>query len=305
MDIQTFQTLPVDEVAQLVRAAGPKVCVFPINGTRRWFMLEHPLPELEGLVAAYYRVAGDRHLDLYRLCFEHGLDTLLTPIFGRELLRRGEDYSKMAIEGLALLATDPAFLDFYQTHQVRVRFYGDYRRYLGSTGYADLPALFDEVTARTGGHNRYRLFYGVCADDATETIAELAVHYHTVHGRVPDKPSLIEIYYGEPVGPVDLFIGFDKFSVFDMPLVATGAEDLYFTVSPSPYLSEWQLRAILYDHLYTRHGQEDDYAALGPDERSWMRDFYRTNRDRTLGVGAKRNGVWYPLPQVELPPNRR
>ncbi|MGD9318172.1 MAG: diterpene synthase [Anaerolineae bacterium] len=305
MDAQSFQTLPVTEVAQLVRAAGPKVCVFPINGTRRWFMLEHPTPELNDYVAEYYRLAGERHLDLYRLLFEHGLDTLLTPIFGLKLLERGEAYTKMATEGLALLATHPAFLDFYRAYQVRVRFYGDYRRYLGATAYAHLPALFDEVTARTRAHDRYRLFFGVCADDATETIAELTVQYHTLHGRVPDKPSLVEIYYGEPVEPADLFIGFDKFCTFDMPLVATGAEDLYFMVSPSPYLSERQLRAILYDHLYTRRGEEDDYLALGPDERNWMRDFYRTNRDKTLGVGTQRSGIWYPLPQVELPPDRK
>jgi tuberculosinol/isotuberculosinol synthase len=304
MDIQTFQALPVTDVAQLVRAAGPKVCVFPINGTRRWFMLEHPMPEPEDYAAVYYRVAGERHLALYRLFFEHGVDTLLTPIFGMELLDRGEAYLKMATEGLALLVTHPAFLDFYQAYQVRVLFYGDYRRYLGSTAHADLPALFDEATARTRAHDRYRLFFGVCADDATGTIAELAVQYHTVHGRVPDKPSLVEMYYGERVEPVDLFIGFDKLCAFDMPLVATGEEDLYFTVSPSPYLSERQLRAILYDHLYTRRGEEDDYSALGAEERGWMRDFYRTNRDKTLGVGTKRSGIWYPLPQVELSPDR-
>ena len=44
MDAATFHTLPRPEVARLVRAAGPKVCVFPINGTRRWFMLEHAPP---------------------------------------------------------------------------------------------------------------------------------------------------------------------------------------------------------------------------------------------------------------------
>ena len=41
MDLATFQSLPTEKIAQLVRANGQKVCVFPINGTRRWFMLEH------------------------------------------------------------------------------------------------------------------------------------------------------------------------------------------------------------------------------------------------------------------------
>ncbi len=301
MDRQAFQNLPVSEVARLMRAAGPKVCVFPINGTRRWFMLEHSVPPEDDYAAVYCDVAAERHIELYRLFFEHGVGTLLTPIFGPDLLARGEAYAKMAIEGLALLATHPAFLEFYQTYQVRVRFYGDYRHYLDSTPYAYLVGLLDGATVQTRAHDRHRLFFGICAHDATETIAGLAVQYHIEHGRVPDKGTLVELYYGEYVEPADLFIGFDKFCVFDMPLVATGDEDLYFTVSPSPYLSERQLRDILHDHLFARRGEEQDYLTLGHEERLWMKDFYGANRERTLGVGMKRGEIWYPLPQVVLP----
>lgn len=303
MDIKTFQDLPVAEVARCVRATGSKVCVFPINGTRRWFMLEHAEPAEEDYDVEYRDASASRHLELYRLFFEHGIDTLLTPIFGPDLLERGEAYEKMVMEGLALLATSPAFVEFYRAYQVRVRFYGDYRKCFDSGPYAYLSDQFDEATARTMAHDRHRLFFGVCAHDATEAIAELSVRYFAAHGRVPDKASLVEMYYGEPVEPVDLFIGFDKLCVFDMPLVATGDEDLYFTVSPSPYLSAHQLRGILYDHIYARPGGESDYSALGPDEQRWMRAFYRQNRDSTLGVGTKRGGVWYPQPQVKVPPD--
>jgi tuberculosinol/isotuberculosinol synthase len=301
MDRQAFQNLPVSEVARFMRADGPKVCVFPINGTRRWFMLEHAVPPEHDYAAVYCDVAAERHIELYRLFFEHGVDTLLAPIFGPDLLARGEAYSKMAMEGLALLATHPAFLEFYQTYQVRVRFYGDYRHYFDSTPYAYLVDLLDVATVQTRSHDRHRLFFGICAHDATETIVELAVQYHIEHGRVPDKGTLVELYYGEYVEPADLFIGFDKLCVFDMPLVATGDEDLYFTVSPSPYLSERQLRDILHDHLFARRGEEQDYLTLGHEERLWMKDFYGTNRENTLGVGIKRGEIWYPLPQVVLP----
>ena len=68
--------------------------------------------------------------------------------------------------------------------------------------------------------------------------------------------------------PVELFIGFDKFTVFDMPLLTTGEEDLYFSVSPSPYMTIRQLRAILYDHLYVRRTPEPDYTTLQPSPNS-------------------------------------
>ncbi len=301
MDKETFRDLPLTEFARLVRAAGPKVCVFPINGTRRWFMMEYPLSHGEDMASVYRDVAAKRHIELYTLFFEHGVDSLLTPIFGPDLLERGEAYTKMATEGLALLATHADFVEFYDAHQVRVRFYGDYREYFGATPHAYLADLFDEVTARTLSHDRHRLFFGVCAQSATEQVARLAVQYHAEHGCVPDKRDLVEMYYGEYVKPVDLFIGFDRFCAFDMPLVATGNEDLYFTVSPSPYLSERQLRDVLYDHLYSRRGGEPDYSALESDDWKLMNLYYRANMDKTVGVGVRRGQIWYPLPQVEIP----
>jgi hypothetical protein len=111
------------------------------------------------------------------------------------------------------------------------------------------------------------------------------------------------MYYGEYVEQVSLFIGFDKPCAFDMPLVATGNEDLYFTVCPSPYLSPRQLRAILYDHLYSRRTSDVDYASLEAGEWQAMSEFYGANLDNTLGVGARAGQIWYPQPQVALPPD--
>ncbi len=303
MTSDEFQALPAAEVAARVREAGPKVCVFPINGTRRWFLLEHPPQPDSDVLATYLSTVERRHIDLYRLFFDHGVHTLLTPAFGPDLMERGDDYIQIAAEGLARLVTGDLFLDFYREYGVRARFYGDYRKYFGATRFAYLCDLFDDLAERTVSHTRHRLFFGLFAHDPAETIAELSVQFFRQHGRVPDKRTLVELYYGEYVPPVDLFIGFDKFCAFDMPLVATGNEDLYFTVSPSPYFTASQLRAILYDHLVTRRTTETDYSSLEPDEWVLMRDFYRANIENTLGVGAKqaRGDYWYPLPLVELP----
>ncbi len=307
MDIQTFQNLPRTQIAQLVQSSGPRVCVFPINGTRRWFMLEQPAAQDQDFASAYIDVITRRHIALYQLFFEHGLDTLLTPCFGPDLIERGPEYMQMAAEGLARLVRHTDFLAFYQAQGVRVRFYGDYRRYFDATPYAYLSDMFDELTAQTAAHERYRLFFGLFAHDASERIGELAIRHHAQHGCPPDKRALVELYYGEYVGPANLFIGFDRFSAFDMPLIATGNEDLYFTVSPSPYMTERQLRDILYDHLYARHADEPEYEEMTPQDWAMMRDFYHANRECTLGVGKRQgqDGFWYPLPQVKLPDSFR
>jgi hypothetical protein len=245
----------------------------------------------------------ERHIELYQLVFDHGIGTLLTPAFGPDLLERGKEYVQLATEGLARLATHSSFLDFYDAYEVRVCFYGEYRQFFRSTPYAHLPDLFLEAQERTTKHRRFRLFFGVCADDAVESTARLAIRYYEEYGQEPDRQTLVSLYYGEYVEPVDLFIGFDKFCAFDMPLIATGDEDLYFTVSPSPYLSGRQLRGILYDHLYARRGGELDYDRMNPEDWDFMREFYRVNRESTLGVGRRLGGggVWYPLPQVTTP----
>lgn len=294
---------PVEEVARRVRAAGPKVCVFPINGTRRWFLLECQDRPDAALGSEYVDRAARRHIELYRLLFDHGLDTLLTPVFGPDLLARGPAYFQVAAEGLRRLATHPEFLAFYDEMQVRVRFYGDYGRHLVGTEAEPLIGLFESLEADTRGHDRFRLFFGLFAHDAVESVAELAVEYHQRWGKAPDRAALVEAYYGEPVAAVDLFIGFDKFCVFDMPLLTTGNEDLYFTVSPSLYLNERGLRRILYDHLYSRRQEDHQHTAMTDEDWEAMRTFYRANAERCLGVGVRqaRGGFWYPLPEVELP----
>ena len=296
IDLSQFLNLPVDEVASLVRAAGPKVAVFPINGTRRWFALEHAAAaQGDDPITTYMDISQTRHIELYGLFFDHGVDTLLTPVFGSELFRRGDDYvRRIGMAGIARLAQHPEFLKFYDDYGVRVRFYGDYRRELAGTEYAPLIDIFDEAARRTRTYERARLFFGVFASDATESTAGLAVAFYRKQAKVPTRRELVEMYYGEYVEPASFFIGFDKLSVFDYPLLSSGEEDLYFTVAPSPYLTGFQLREILFDHLYTRRAQEPDYSELMRDDWDWMKSFYHAHREHTYGVGALHSGIWYP-----------
>jgi len=182
-----------------------------------------------------------------------------------------------------------------------VRVYGDARRYLQNTPHAHALEVFDELTRRTASHRRYRLFFGVCAHDPAEAVSEIAVRFHQEHGCLPDKRQIVEAYYGEYVEPVDFFIGFDRPAAFDMPLISTGSEDLYFTVSPSPYMDVYTLRAILYDHLYSRRVSEA-YAELSLEDWQTLAEFYRLNCHHVLGLGHKHasGSFWHPLPQVCL-----
>lgn len=295
ISLEDFLKLPTVEVAVRVRSSGQKVCVFPVNGTRRWFMLEHAEKVRDDFFEAYMNLSIENHVELCAMLFDHGIDILLAPVFGRELMQRGDEYTRrVGIDGLVRTATDPAYRQFFGQYNVRVRFYGDYREMLTGTPYEYALASMAEVMEATKHNTAYRLFFGVFADDVTETISRLSVEHYLAQGAVPDKQTLIRSYYGEELPPVSLFIGFDKFSVFDMPLLTTGQEDLYFSVSPSPYMTPQQLRAILYDHLYVRPAPEPEYTKLAEDELDWLRAYYRNNRDHAFGVGKLQFNLWIP-----------
>jgi tuberculosinol/isotuberculosinol synthase len=290
-----FLQLPTAEISALVKATGQKVCVFPINGTRRWFMLEHGDEVGDDFFEAYMRTSIQNHVDLCAMLFDHGIQTLLAPVFGRELMRRGDEYTqRVGIDGLVRTATDKNYRNFFEKYNVKIRFYGDYRDVLTGTPYEYALKSIYEVTEATKHHTAFQLYFGVFADEVTETIARLSVEHYLAQGAIPDKEALVRKYYGADLPSVSLFIGFDKFSVFDMPLLTTGDEDLYFSLSPSPYMTTRQLRAILYDHIYVRRTPEPDYTKLPAEELHWLRDYYRHQKDYAFGVGKLKFNLWLP-----------
>jgi adenosine tuberculosinyltransferase len=295
IDRETFVNLSAAEIAKIVQGAGSQTCVFPINGTRRWYMLEHGQENHRDPMETYIDITGKRHIEIYKLLFQHGIDTLITPIFGGEILNRGDEYmDKIAASGMARLATNTDFLAFYEKYDVRVHFYGDYHKHFSMTPYSHLADLFDRLSKHTAHHKSYRLFYGVFASDATETVAELAIRFFNKTGRLPTRHDLIELYYGSYIDKANIFIGFEKFNVFDYPLLGWGEESLYFTVAPSLYMDEAQLRDILYDYIFLRPVQDPEYTEMPEQDLEAMRRFYAANRNVTFGVGEMRGGIWYP-----------
>jgi len=297
ISLPEFLKLSTSEVAKLVKASGSKVVVFPINGTRCWFMLEHGHKKFDNPIEAYTDIVIKKHIEIYKLFFEHGVDTLITPVIGAEVLETRDDYmEKIGAEGLASIATRTDFLSFYEEDKVRVNFYGDYRNALENTPYENIVTLFDDLTKKTKHHQNAKLFFGVFADErkADEHTAKFAVDYFQKKGEVPSRNMIVENYYGEYVEKADIFIGFDRLSVFDYPFLRWGGEDLYFTVAPSLYMNEKQLRMILHDHLYTRRVEEPDYLSLSAEAFGEIKKYYQENQNVVLGTGTLTSNIWLP-----------
>jgi hypothetical protein len=307
-DLTWFQNLGTSEVAEIARERV-KTVVFAAGGTVRWLILNYldGWPTDMSYWQGYLKHGGQRFVEIVRTFFDHGVHTLFThAIVPGQLEGKGTGYMPLALtSGMERLAASPEFLRFYEEYKVRVRFFGNYRQVLEGSQYESALARFDEVAERTRTNDRHRLFWGFNSEqDQLSPIFDLAVQYYRDHGRAPSREEVVELYYGEPVEPVDIFVSFNRpRTAALMPPLLEGRADLYFTVGLSFDFSQPQLRSILYDHLYARRGWHRDYRELSDRAFSEMQAFYRMNQGGVIGIGRRYQpgNIWHPMPQICLP----
>jgi hypothetical protein len=240
------------------------------NGTRRWFLSQH---QDWADYAAVMRVAQQSFSQLF---YDHGLQTLIQPVFGYDLLSRGEDYFRLAVQMSLVEMTTPAYRAWYHQNQVRITIYGNWVEVLTEHGQADLVETLQTLTTETMRYTARKLLLGIFADRYLDKIASLA--------RQVDKgEALLAAYYGQPVPPVDIIVGSGQPAIWDLPLLDINKASLYFLQAPTFCLDQAALRQILYDHLYQRVNDDELYANLAPDTWQVL---------TVLGVGQQTSQGW-------------
>ena len=302
VDRQQFMALPAAEVAALARARRPALSVgFPLNGSRRWYALRRlagtapDVPESAGdPYTPYIETALQQQIRVHRMLYAHGVHTIVYPVFGGELLGRGDAYNAALLRALEHIALHPALRAFYDECDVQVRVYGDYARALPALGRAALLEHYARLTDETGTHRSCRLLYGLWAEDAGDAAAQYSVDFFRRTGRAPSRDELVRSYYGTELGWLDAYIGFEKPTVFDVPLLLGPDTALYFTVAPSLGLSAQGLRAILYDLLYARTVDDPDTLSAGPAQLGALGAYYGARADTIIGAGDidPELGIW-------------
>jgi hypothetical protein len=275
---------------------------WPFNGTRRWYLTyrrRHP-----AVAGNYLTILGRRQAELHRLVFAHGVSVLLVPLFGTELRNRGPAYVEYGLGGLTRLVEDEIYREMFAAG-LRIRFYGDYEEVLDTPTLRPVLEACRDLMSSTASGDGPLLMIGLFADEPYPTIARLSIELAEKHARPPDRRELIEAYYGIDLPDLSLFLGFLQPQFFDVPLISTGEEDLYFTLNPSPDLTERQLREILYDHLVTRRTQEVNYGALSEEAQAALVEYNERHSGVTLGIGRidPLTEIWTPL-LPETPPDR-
>ena len=286
--LDEFLQLPARQVADLIRGL---TLGFPIDGTRRWFLLHHPQV---WNVEEYKALTAKAYVESFRMLFDHGVETILVPAFGGELMSRGEEYVREMMEAMARLAQNPTFDTFYREYNVRVRFYGDWRRQIkGLPGEDVLVQALDTCPATRHTGSR-RLLYGLWADDILVNIVDDLARSTQQHVEFT-REAIVSRYYGELVNPTDIYIGFGRPTVFDVPMLVTSQTDLYYTIVPSLDLDARLFRMILWDHFVGRWTQQEWDSVSEQDFRA-LRTSYEVHHDTVLGLGEVDpvTHIWQP-----------
>jgi hypothetical protein len=260
------------EVARIVVRRVSTAVVY-LNGTRRWFLSRHKN------WAEYSKEAGQAQRKLSQLFYDHGIQTLIQPLLGYDLLGRGDDYIGMAVgQGLRELTT-PNYLAWFHQQEIRVTFFGNWIEVLSKRGFSDVMAALQQIIRGTAHYTKHKLLFGLFADEGLDKITALAKTVNT-------GEALLHQYYGQLVQPVDLIIGSGQPATWDLPLLDINKASLYFLQAPTFCLNQHTLRHILYDHLYQRVNDDDLYEDLSP--QVWQ-DF------KVLGIGQQTNKGWIAL----------
>jgi hypothetical protein len=267
--LQQWLLLDDQEIASSVAQKVSTAAVY-VNGTRRWFLSQHQDWN------SYAKIAGLAQRQLSQLLYAHGVQTLIQPMLGYDLLDRGAEYLELAInEGLAELGSRD-YRDWYRQSQIRVTFYGNWLTALTELGFVEVSNLLAEVMAETRHHHKRRLLFGIFADEGLDSIVSIAQS-------VRQGEELINRYYGQPVGPVNLVIGSGQPAIWDLPLLDINKASLYFLQAPTFFLERQTLRRILYDHLYQRINDDDLYDNLSA--KAWQ-------APDVLGLGQRTKKGW-------------
>ena len=200
------------------------------------------------------------------------------------------------LRGLLRLGDDAVYQRMFD-NGVRLRFYGDYEEVLNTPTFRPMLKACEELTVATASGDGPLILMGLFADAPYPHLARLSVDFAAKWGRPPNRRELVECYYGVFVPDLSLYLGFAQPALFDVPLLATGEEDLYATLTPSPDLTEKQLREILYDHLILRPMADPDYEALSDKAWAELDQYNNSYQGATLGVGRidPTTGLWNPL----------
>ena len=69
ISLKEFLEISDEAVSKIVSSQGQQTCIFPFNGTRRWFLFEHADSNVEMSMDSYNDLTGKRYIEMFKMLF--------------------------------------------------------------------------------------------------------------------------------------------------------------------------------------------------------------------------------------------
>lgn len=309
--LQEFLDFEDKEIADLVRKKGkPNVVVLAPDNTRRTGIIFWNMkPDSKSFEVELFGRLSTLYMKLIKTIFAHGIKTLFIPGLTHGNLQRGKKYVDSNINyATALILQSQEWIDFYAKHEIKVKLYGNLQ-YISELGYPQIIKWSRDIENKTAHHKRHSLFWGYACSCSQETLRlmDMSIDFYKRHRRYPTREEKIQLYYGEHVDDVDIFIRPGELRDSDcQPPLISGKAQMYFPICPLTEQEESFFRKILYDFLYCRVITYSKKKYVDSDlkqiETETLKRYLTANRDAIIGLGERIGKFWVPNCQVWLSP---
>jgi len=292
---EEFLALGAPEVSHIVRLRErPKAGVFIADGNRRLVMCRTGLsPTSPGFYLQYARFFVDSLKESLSIFFDHALETLFFPLYGPSVPSRARSFRDIVIPSVyRAVFLSPEWLQFFNEKGIRVKVYGDLSELdrVDPQGPVMAKGIRDTIE-KTAMNTSHTLYFGFMAEPtAFSQLPSLIIAFYQQHHRTPTLPEMVQLYYGDPIPPVDFIIFSEKLSIRALPPFVS-AQDIKAYYLPVPGflgLNALNYKKILYDLLYMQPTEsvpeypEDSQGALTDLDR-----FYGRHTDTVIGLVEK------------------
>ena len=309
---EKFIRLSNEEIANIIKTERrPKVAMLIPDGNRRYAMsFLNIMPKSKDFETEYMRQNSENFMRNIKMMFDHGLETLFVPCLKHENLYRDKNYVEGITQyALKLIFSDEKWIDFYNENNIKVKIYGDLD-YISNKGFDDLIQIVKDLEKITSNNNKHKLFYGLACSNKYEypRLMDLAIDFYKNNNRYPTYKEKIEMYYGENVNEVDLFIRPTAIRDSDIqpPLISGNKTQMYFLVAPDNLsFNRDVFRNILYDFLFCRNSifgsKTYQNEMIAKSDLEEIKDFYLLNKSKVIGLGEKIGPFWIPQINIQIP----
>jgi hypothetical protein len=270
-------SLPAEDISQIALPRGLAVLVSQ-DGTRRYANMRDPSSRQDW--ARYSQLGRDATLALVENLFALGVQTIIITALWPSNFTRGDEYARVILGPLGLAGlTDTPYRDVYDRWGVRTRLSGTWRE-AEPWMVVEMEKVARQYEEATPTGERL-LLWEADAGDILETTLRLATQVG------PNREAICAALYPEGPERIHIAIKSGRLSTLNRIVspVMLNKTDLYMINNLTLELTDGQLRAILYDHLFLRPAAPDDNMSYSDEYLAAYQKWRGERPPRVVGLG--------------------